>query len=191
MKKRITSFIFYAVAGLLFVSCSDAPERSSATEKVAEASQPADKQSDSPVSEPKKSGPEITAEMMTAFLRFRSAMLQKDRPVLAAMSLPGLENGCAYSETNMDSTAYKLCDMLDEAQLKVLTKRMTAASQTDTKTDGCIYKDFLSADENGRSFSWSVGCIHLIDEEIGEYSTGFYFRKVNGKFRIEAVRCAG
>lgn len=135
--------------------------------------------------------PEITPEMLTAFLRFRSAMLQKDRVVLAAMCVPGMENGCVYDETNMDSVNYKLPDLLDVSQLQVLKKRTTIASKTDVRTEGCVYKDFFSVDEDRNGFSWLVGCIELIDEEIGEYSTVFHFTKINGKFRLDAVECVG
>lgn len=135
--------------------------------------------------------PELTPEMWTAFQRFRLAMLQKDRNVLVMLSVPELINDCVYDETDTDSLLWKVCDQLDGSQLKVLEKRVSQSVNADVTSGGCVYKDSFEAEEDGNGFYWSVGCIHLLEKEIGEYATIFHFKKINGKFRLDAVQCAG
>jgi hypothetical protein len=192
MKKRLLTFSLAALFCLPLISCGDKSKTNASDGRpITEAPEAAGQESTDQAAETEKAEPQMTSEMMTAFQRFRSAMLRKDRHVLVAMSLPGLENGCAYEDKDRDSTAYKLCDMLDDNQLAVLKKRTHASSKTDVTADGCAYEDSFTPDEDGNGFFWSAGCIHLLEEEIGEYGTSFHFRKVNGKYRIDRVYCAG
>ena len=83
------------------------------------------------------------------------------------------------------------CHFLDETELAVLKKRTSLTANTDVSNGECGYKDFLNVSEDGKEFSWSVGCIQLVEKEIGEYTRIFVFRKTNDHFKLYKVDCAG
>lgn len=182
------------LACLVLTACGDAGEPKEIASPVEEAVETqTDKTADAaPESETAKDQfPDVTPEMMVAFKRFREAVLNRDAVRLGSlMNTDKLENGCAY-EGDRTVDAAGLIALLDEAQLEVLKKRIETTVNTDTKHDGCVYKDFFNVDEDKTGFSWSVGCIQLLEEEIGEYNTIFQFRKVGGKYRLTGVMCAG
>jgi hypothetical protein len=186
--------IYLLLPVCMAAACGDAPELKEEGTPVEETvKEGSDEPSEDLTSEPetvKDAFSDVTPEMVVAFKRFRDAMVNKDAVRLGSMMEDRLENGCAYEgERTVDAAG--VIGLLDEAQLEVLKKRIETTVNTDTKMDGCIYKDMFAVDDDKQGFSWSVGCIQLLEEEIGEYNTIFQFRKVNGKYRLTGVMCAG
>jgi hypothetical protein len=160
---------------------------------------PAEKIIAEPLEQPEEE--KLTPEMWTAFRRFRKAMLEGSCNELAQQCIFPLEGNCGmdllkpthdYSANQSVSKEILVqqCHFLDEIELAVLKKRTALESVTDVKNNGCIYKDFFGVGEKGDEFSWSVGCSHLLEEETGEYTRIFLFRRVDGKFRLCKIDCA-
>jgi len=53
--------------------------------------------------------------------------------------------------------------------------------------DDCVYKSYLYIAEDKSYFQWSVGCVDLINESIGEYSMIFTFKLIEGEYKLKQI----
>lgn len=53
--------------------------------------------------------------------------------------------------------------------------------------NGCIYKAYLYIAEDNSYFQWSIGCVELLKESIGEYAVIFTFKLINGTYRLKQI----
>jgi hypothetical protein len=198
------NYVLIGILSVILLSCENQAPADPATpvtmqQQVSEPVEPAEKLAAEPEEEVGKT---MTPDMFVAFERFRRAMLGGSCAELAQQCVLPLEGDCGmgllqpehdYSANQSVSkeTLVQQCNFLDENELAVLKKRVTLQSNTDVSDGQCIYKDFFHVEADGSEFSWSVGCIELLEEEVGEYSRIFVFRLVNGKFRLCRINCAG
>ncbi len=87
----------------------------------------------------------------------------------------------------------KNCLFLEEPELKLLTQFNFNKQENNKEVlyKGCVYKSYLHINEDKNSFQWSVGCVDLIEESIGEYSINFTFKLIDGEYKLKQIHGVG
>ena len=143
------------------------------------------------------------------FIEFQTALLKKDCEKLVAISsfpiegdmgLARLINSDDPSE-EMEKQNYKItkelliqnCLFLDSTELQVLTQFdfNKQDSENGVKYSDCIYKSHIYIANDKSYFQWSVGCVELINQSIGEYSMIFTFKLIDGEYKLKQIHGAG
>lgn len=84
------------------------------------------------------------------------------------------------------------CTFLDSIELEVLTKFDFSSNENEgVKYNDCIYKANIYVAEDNSFFQFSIGCVKLINQSIGEYSMIFTFNLINGKYKLTRIHGAG
>jgi hypothetical protein len=147
--------------------------------------------------------------MTFVFVEFQKAMLQGNCEKLVGLSSFPIEGDAGLYRlidedepwAKMEKYNYEIpkelllenCKLLDSVELLVLKQFdfTTLESDTGILFDNCIYKANIYLAEDKSYFHWSVGCVELKDQDIGEYSMIFTFRLIDGEYRLKVIHGAG
>ncbi|MBL1280141.1 MAG: hypothetical protein COA33_007710 [Fluviicola sp.] len=143
------------------------------------------------------------------FTKFQTALLKEDCKKLVAVSSFPIEGdmGLARLVTSdppridMKKHNYEIskellmqkCTLLDSIELKVLKQfsLINKSKNSGIEYKGCIYKAHLFIAEDNSYFQWSVGCVELLEDPIGEYSMIFTFKLIDGAYKLKQIHGAG
>ena len=144
-----------------------------------------------------------------AFAEFQTAILDQDCEKLVKVSSFPIEGdmGLARLVTSdhprieMEKHNYEIskellmqnCTLLDSIELKVLLQfsLRNESKNSGIEYNGCIYKAQLIVAEDNSYFQWSVGCVELLEEPIGEYSMIFTFKLIDGAYKLKHIHGTG
>jgi len=148
-------------------------------------------------------------EIKKTFAEFQTAMLNQDCEKLVEVSSFPIQGdmGLARLVTSdppridMEKHNYEIsktlltekCTLMDSIELKVLEQFSVSndSNNSGIEHNGCIYKAHLYFAEDNSYFQWSVGCVELIEEPIGEYSMIFTFKLIDGEYKLKQIHGAG
>lgn len=143
------------------------------------------------------------------FIEFQTALLKEDYKKLVEVSSFPIEGdmGLARLVTSdpprieMEKHNYEIskdllmqnCTLLDSIEMRVLEQFSinNESKNSGIAYNGCIYKAHLYIAEDSSYFQWSVGCVELLEEPIGEYSIIFTFKLIDGAYKLKQIHGAG
>lgn len=162
-------------------------------------SNPIEKLEVEPIEELSKELDDNTA-MNRAFYNFKEIIASGDCEELLEMTVSPLKGDCVAAILNPESpfdaevSADMLrenCQILSDFEKELLKIQTFTESEVVQEKGDCVYKAQISIEE-GKSFTWSIGCSELInDAEFGEYSNMFKFEKVGENYKLTEIKCAG
>jgi hypothetical protein len=148
-------------------------------------------------------------EIEKTFTKFQTAILQQDCKKLVELSSfpiegdiglarlvtsdPPLKDMEKYNfEISKDLLMYN-CNLMDSIELEVLKlcSFNTNSKNAEVEYEDCIYKSHLYIAEDKSYFLWSVGCVELLEESIGEYSMIFTFKLIDGEYKLKQIHGVG
>ena len=139
------------------------------------------------------------------FEEFQTAMISGDCKKITALSSFPIEGDVGLARLiNSDESLEQMekynfqiteellnqnCLLLDSIELEVLIRFNFSKQDQDNWVtyDDCVYKSYLYIAEDKSYFQWSVGCVDLINESIGEYSMIFTFKLIEGEYKLKQI----
>jgi hypothetical protein len=151
-------------------------------------------------------------EVEKAFSEFKKAVLNNDCQLLCDLSNFPIESDAGLARLIEEETWDELsdemkrlnyqitqdflmtnCQILDSIEVEVLRQSIHHDMYKDEGLayDGCKYYSNLRISDDEESFYWSVGCVELLVDDIGEYSLIFIFEKLEDEYKLKRIHGAG
>ena len=138
--------------------------------------------------------------MNRAFYNFKEIIATGDCEKLLEITVSPVKGGCIAAILNPESpfdaevSADMLrenCQILSDFEKELLKIQTFTESEVVQENGDCVYKAKIDIEE-GKSFTWSVGCSELLnDAEFGEYLNIFKFEKAGETYKLTEIKCAG
>lgn len=153
--------------------------------------------------------PDYESEAIAVMERFRTALLQNNCDALSELCAFPINDGAGLHDLLTsplpdsmktrfgDTGEYVIyidllrtsCSLLQTPELEAMRVAQFGFEKEggEVVLEGCGYTSYMTAPNEDFSFHWSVGCVHLIEDPIGEYSLVFAFKWTEGGYRLHHV----